>query len=138
MAIIKLIDEIRMRNGNATVFAEFWENQRLLRKIFLVRFGVIAKIINGETPSLPARNMGEERQTRERSTDAFQAADGFSIIIMSPIAAGMGRSVTATNNVIHCVRHWNPMREKQAAGRARRVGRPGMCPSVDQWLWAGI
>lgn len=119
---IKFIDEIRRRNEKVIIFAEFRETQKMLQKIILSRFGIIAKIINGETPSLPTRNMGAERLTRQQSIDAFQAVDGFNIIIMSPIAAGMGLNVTAANNVIHYSRHWNPAKENQATDRAYRIG----------------
>ena len=44
------------------------------------------------------------------------------MIIMSPIAAGMGLNVTAANNVIHFGRHWNPAKESQATDRAYRIG----------------
>ena len=119
---IKFIDEIRMRNEKVIVFAEYRETQKMLQKIFLARYGIIAKIINGETPSLPARHMGADTLTRQQSIDAFQAVGGFNIIIMSPIAAGMGLNVTAANNVIHYSRHWNPAKENQATDRAYRIG----------------
>ena len=44
------------------------------------------------------------------------------VIIMSPVAAGMGLNVTAANHVIHYSRHWNPAKESQATDRAYRIG----------------
>ena len=41
---------------------------------------------------------------------------------MSPIAAGVGLTVTAANNVIHLERHWNPAKEAQATDRVYRIG----------------
>jgi hypothetical protein len=60
--------------------------------------------------------------SRQQSIDAFQAVPGFNIIIMSPVAAGMGLNVTAANHVIHYSRHWNPAKESQATDRAYRIG----------------
>ena len=44
------------------------------------------------------------------------------MIIMSPVAAGVGLTVTAANNVIHLERHWNPAKEAQATDRVYRIG----------------
>ena len=52
----------------------------------------------------------------------FQNADGFGVIVMSPIAAGVGLTVVGANNVIHLERHWNPAKEAQATDRVYRIG----------------
>ena len=44
------------------------------------------------------------------------------LIIMSPVAAGLGLNVTGANHVIHYSRHWNPSKESQATDRAYRIG----------------
>jgi hypothetical protein len=44
------------------------------------------------------------------------------MIIMSPVAAGVGLTITAANNVIHLERHWNPAKEDQATDRVYRIG----------------
>ena len=41
---------------------------------------------------------------------------------MSPLAAGVGLTVTGANHVIHFSRHWNPSKEDQATDRAYRIG----------------
>ena len=41
---------------------------------------------------------------------------------MSPVAAGVGLTITAANNVIHLERHWNPAKEDQATDRVYRIG----------------
>ena len=89
----------------------------MLQKLCLKRYGIITKIINGDTPSIVKRNM-PNKQSRQSSIDEFQAVDGFNVIIMSPVAAGMGLNVTAANHVIHYSRHWNPAKENQATDRA--------------------
>lgn len=118
---IGFIERIRTRGEKVIVFAERKETQKMLQRIFFEKYGVVAKIINGDTPSL-ASNKRDNRETRQASIDAFQAVNGFNIIIMSPIAAGMGLNVIAANHVIHYSRHWNPAKESQATDRAYRIG----------------
>ena len=44
------------------------------------------------------------------------------MIVMSPVAAGVGLTVVGANNVIHLERHWNPAKEAQATDRVYRIG----------------
>jgi SNF2 family DNA or RNA helicase len=117
---IGFIDRIKERNEKVIVFVERKEMQQMLQRVFYNRYGIIAKIINGDTPSLVSTR--GSKQSRQSSIDEFQSRNGFNIIIMSPIAAGMGLNVTAANNVIHYSRHWNPAKENQATDRAYRIG----------------
>ena len=93
----------------------------MLQKICYERYGVVYKIINGDTPSIISRQTNN-KLSRQASIDDFQSINGFNIIIMSPVAAGMGLNVTAANHVIHYSRHWNPAKENQATDRAYRIG----------------
>ena len=120
-ATIKFLDEIKKKEEKVIIFVERKETQKMLQKLCLKRYGIIAKIINGDTPSIVKRNM-PNKQSRQSSIDEFQAVDGFNVIIMSPVAAGMGLNVTAANHVIHYSRHWNPAKENQATDRAYRIG----------------
>ena len=52
----------------------------------------------------------------------FKQTEGFNVIIMSPIAAGVGLTITEANHVIHFSRHWNPAKEDQATDRVYRIG----------------
>ena len=118
---LSFIDRIQNRNEKVIVFAERKDTQRMLQQVFFERYGIVSKIINGDTPPFVSEwNMN--KQSRQASIDEFQVVDGFNIIIMSPIAAGMGLNVTAANNVIHYSRHWNPAKENQATDRAYRIG----------------
>ena len=118
---LSFIDRIQNRNEKVIVFAERKDTQRMLQQVFFERYGVVSKIINGDTPPFISE-WNKNKQSRQASIDEFQAVDGFNIIIMSPIAAGMGLNVTAANNVIHYSRHWNPAKENQATDRAYRIG----------------
>lgn len=118
---LSFIDRIQSRNEKVIVFAERKDTQRMLQQVFFERYGIVSKIINGDTPPFVSE-WNKNKQSRQASIDEFQAVDGFNIIIMSPIAAGMGLNVTAANNVIHYSRHWNPAKENQATDRAYRIG----------------
>lgn len=120
-ATIKFLYEIKKKGEKVIIFVERKETQKMLQKLCLERYGIITKIINGDTPSIVKRNM-PNKQSRQSSIDEFQAVDGFNVIIMSPVAAGMGLNVTAANHVIHYSRHWNPAKENQATDRAYRIG----------------
>lgn len=120
-ATISFLDRIKAKNEKAIIFAERKETQKMLQRICHERYGITAKIINGDTPSIVTRQTAN-RQSRQSSIDEFQAVPGFNVIIMSPVAAGMGLNVTAANHVIHYSRHWNPAKESQATDRAYRIG----------------
>lgn len=120
-ATIPFLDRIKEKNEKAIIFAERKETQKMLQKVCYDRYGLVAKIINGDTPSIVTRQ-STRKQSRQSSIDQFQAIDGFNVIIMSPVAAGMGLNVTAANHVIHYSRHWNPAKESQATDRAYRIG----------------
>ena len=120
-ATVNFLDEIKEKDEKVILFVERKEIQRMLQKVCLDRYGVVAKIINGDTPSIVKRS-GNGRQSRQSAIDEFQRKRGFNVIIMSPIAAGMGLNVTAANHVIHYSRHWNPAKESQATDRAYRIG----------------
>lgn len=120
-ATIAFLDRIKEKNEKVIIFAERKETQKMLWRVCHKRYGIAAKVINGDTPSIVTRQMAN-KQSRQASIDEFQAVDGFNVIIMSPVAAGMGLNVTAANHVIHYSRHWNPAKESQATDRAYRIG----------------
>lgn len=120
-ATITFLDAIKSKEEKVIIFIERKETQRMLQKLCFKKYGIICKIINGDTPSIMKRN-SLSKQSRQASIDEFQSVDGFNIIIMSPVAAGMGLNVTAANHIIHYSRHWNPAKESQATDRAYRFG----------------
>ena len=120
-ATIPFLDRIKEKNEKVIIFAERKETQKMLQRVCLERYGLVTKIINGDSPSIVTRQ-SSGKQSRQASIDEFQAVNGFNVIIMSPVAAGMGLNVTAANHVIHYSRHWNPAKESQATDRAYRIG----------------
>lgn len=122
MVTISFLDQIKEKDEKVILFAERRDCQKMLQKIAWERFHIIAKIINGDTPSVSSKSNNPDKKSRQVSINEFQTVDGFNIIIMSPIAAGMGLNVTGANHVIHYSRHWNPAKENQATDRAYRIG----------------
>ena len=120
-ATIPFLDRIKDKGEKVIIFSERKETQKMLQRICHERYGIIPKIINGDTPSIVTRQRAG-KQSRQASIDDFQSVPGFNVIIMSPVAAGMGLNVTAANHVIHYSRHWNPAKENQATDRAYRIG----------------
>ena len=119
-ATISFLDKIRASSEKVILFAERKETQKMLQRVVRNRYGYTAKIINGDTTTSSDLNAG--KQSRQSAIDDFQNRHGFGVIIMSPVAAGMGLNVTAANHVIHYSRHWNPAKENQATDRAYRIG----------------
>ena len=119
-ATISFLDRIKASAEKAILFAERKETQKMLQRVVRDKYGYTAKIINGDTPTSSSQN--DRKLSRQSAIDEFQNRDGFGVIIMSPVAAGMGLNVTAANHVIHYSRHWNPAKENQATDRAYRIG----------------
>lgn len=121
---LNILDKIKEKGEKAIVFCIFKESQRILQRVIRSRYDYTPKIINGDTKVISTsyvRNF-DDNYSRQQAIDDFEAKDGFGVIIMSPIAAGMGLNVTAANHVIHFGRHWNPAKESQATDRAYRIG----------------
>ena len=76
-------------------------------------------IINGDTAAVPKKS---DVLSRKQLIAQFEEKPGFNILIMSPVAAGVGLTVVGANHVIHLERHWNPAKEAQASDRAYRIG----------------
>lgn len=116
-----IIDEIQRKNEKVIIFADRKETQELLTKVVYHTFGFIPSRINGDTPSTK-QDEEKSKKSRQQTVNIFEAVEGFNVIIMSPIAAGVGLNVTAANHIIHYSRHWNPAKEQQATDRAYRIG----------------
>jgi SNF2 family DNA or RNA helicase/HJR/Mrr/RecB family endonuclease len=118
---IGILVDIKSKSEKVIVFADRRETQKMLQKVVYDIFGIFTSIINGDTPTTKQIE-GKSKLSRQQTIDRFQAEEGFNIIIMSPIAAGVGLNVTKANHIIHYTRHWNPAKEEQATDRAYRIG----------------
>lgn len=108
-----LLDKIKARGEKVLVFVTSRKMQTILRRLLEVKFGM--KIL----PPINGTMNGAERQ---RFIDDFKASVGFNALILSPLAAGVGFTITEANNVIHLERTWNPAKENQATDRVYRIG----------------
>ena len=118
--LIERLDEIHRKNEKVLVFTEFIELQRLLQHYIGQRYQLghrQPRIINGSVKSTD-----QAVESRQKFVDEFQGSSGFNILILSPIAAGVGLNIQAANHVIHYTRTWNPAKEDQATDRAYRIG----------------
>ena len=118
---VEIIKSVKEKNEKCIVFTEDKAMQRLIRRVISHNFDINPSIINGDTP---ARKSTSDRMklSRQQEVDKFQNKDGFNVIIMSPLSAGVGLNVTGANHVIHYSRHWNPAKEQQATDRVYRIG----------------
>jgi SNF2 family DNA or RNA helicase len=116
VAVEVILDDVRARGEKAIVFAKTKELQRAFAAWLSERYGARVEIVNGDTA---ATGRGETRIAKIR---AFEAVDGFNVIIMSPLAVGVGLTVVEANHAIHLERHWNPAKEAQATDRVYRIG----------------
>lgn len=100
-------------NEKILIFIESKKMQRILRTVIQDFFKIKVPIpINGDM-------RGEIRQS---IVDTFNESKGFGVLLLSPLAAGMGLNIASANHVIHLSRHWNPAKEDQATDRAYRIG----------------
>lgn len=115
---VEILEQVQAKKEKVILFAERRKTQHLLRRLLGEQFKLSTSIINGETPA----STGVNQLSRQQLIDQFQAQTGFQVIIMSPLAAGVGLNVTGANHVIHYSRHWNPAKEAQATDRVYRIG----------------
>ena len=119
---VQLLRKIRTANEKVILFAERRKTQHLLAHVVREYFGLKdVCIVNGDTPGSTQR-ANSMKMSRQQSVDRFQNSSGFNVIIMSPLAAGVGLNITEANHVIHYSRWWNPAKEDQASDRVYRIG----------------
>lgn len=120
LALMDVLDQIRDDGEKAIVFAINKAVQRRLADWLSQRYGRRVHVINGDTK---ASSGGRDGSTsRSQLIRGFEQVEGFNVIIMSPVAAGRGLTVTQANHAIHLERHWNPAKEAQATDRVYRIG----------------
>lgn len=111
---LDLLKEVRERGEKALVFTLWTTMQDLLVAVLRDKLALdTVRVINGET------NQQRKAQTY---LDEFERQPGFGVLVLSPLAAGTGLTITAANHVIHYGRWWNPAKEDQATDRAYRIG----------------
>ena len=119
-SLLTVLDEVQSKKEKCIIFTINKKLQSFLAVALasLYRLPVIS-IINGDAKAVAKQS---STPTRKSMIAGFESRDGFNIIIMSPVAAGVGLTVVGANNVIHLERHWNPAKEAQATDRVYRIG----------------
>lgn len=120
-ALKRVLDRIQEKSEKVIIFAINKRFQLMLKQTLDVAYGLNIDIINGDTKTVET-SQSPESSTRKGMIASFEARPGFNIIIMSPIAAGVGLTIIGANHVVHLERHWNPAKEAQATDRVYRIG----------------
>lgn len=107
----KILDKIKAKNEKVVIFIESIEIQKIVSLFIHQNFSISVDIINGSS-----------KENRANILNRFKISHGFNAIILSPLAAGFGITVTEANHVIHYTRMWNPAKEDQATDRVYRIG----------------
>lgn len=119
--LIGFLNKIEQANDKAIVFTDRKATQKMLQQVILEKYNLFCDIINGDTPT-SKKKQKSSKLSRQQTINKFENKTGFNIILMSPLAAGVGLNVVGANHVIHYSRHWNPAKELQATDRAYRIG----------------
>ncbi|ACY51402.1 helicase [Vibrio antiquarius] len=120
VSLLETLDRVRSKHEKCIIFAV---NKRL-QSFLSVTLGQIynlgpLSVINGDAKAVAKR---KSAPTRKSMISDFEAKEGFNLIVMSPVAAGVGLTVVGANHVVHLERHWNPAKEAQATDRVYRIG----------------
>ncbi|MBW7877455.1 MAG: DEAD/DEAH box helicase [Candidatus Cloacimonetes bacterium] len=123
--VTNILDKICERGEKVLIFLISKDVQRQLAVLLSKRYKQEIRTINGDT-----KVVHDLELTRMKIIDEFSNKRGFAMMILSPVAAGVGLTITAANHVIHLERHWNPAKEAQATDRCYRIGQ---CKPVSVW-----
>jgi len=104
--------EIREMREKVIIFTQYRKMHQILLECIECGLDIKPPVISGETPI----------NTRQKTVDDFNDSTGFNIMLLSPLAAGVGLTITGANHVIHYSRLWNPAKEDQATDRVYRIG----------------
>lgn len=120
VSLLETLDRVRSKQEKCIIFAV---NKRL-QSFLSVTLGQIynlgpLSVINGDAKAVAKR---KSVPTRKSMISDFEAKEGFNLIVMSPVAAGVGLTVVGANHVVHLERYWNPAKEAQATDRVYRIG----------------
>lgn len=117
--LLEVLDRVCQKDEKVILFMVTKRLQRMLKLWLDQIYGLDVAIINGDTAAVAKKS---EEMTRKKLITAFEARPGFNLLIMSPVAAGVGLTVVGANHVVHLERHWNPAKEAQASDRVYRIG----------------
>ncbi|WP_421420083.1 DEAD/DEAH box helicase (plasmid) [Pseudoalteromonas lipolytica] len=117
--LLDILSDIKSRQEKVIIFATTKKLQAVLKICLDKIYELNIHVINGDSKAMKTK---KDQLSRKGMITDFEAKDGFNIIIMSPVAAGVGLTVIGANHVVHLERHWNPAKEAQATDRVYRIG----------------
>ena len=125
-ALLAVVERVRQCDEKCIVFCINRRLQLFLAHALaeLFQTGPVT-VINGCSPSgQRSTEKGSQKTaaTRTEMIKEFEMQPGFGLLIMSPLAAGVGLTITEANHVVHFERAWNPATEAQATDRVYRIG----------------
>lgn len=117
--LLGILDDIRSKGDKVILFMTTKSLQRAVKLWLDKIYGLNISVINGDTKAVQTKS---EQLSRKQLIARFEEQPGFNVLIMSPVAAGVGLTVIGANHVVHLERHWNPAKEAQASDRVYRIG----------------
>ncbi|HAG41591.1 MULTISPECIES: DEAD/DEAH box helicase [unclassified Pseudoalteromonas] len=117
--LLDILSDIKNKKEKVIIFATTKKLQAVLKICLDKIYELNIHVINGDSKAMATK---KDQLSRKGMISDFEAKEGFNIIIMSPVAAGVGLTVIGANHVVHLERHWNPAKEAQATDRVYRIG----------------
>jgi hypothetical protein len=117
-ALVDVLMDIRRLEQKVLIFSDRHAMQTILAEVVDHVFSFRPTIIN----SMTGTGSLKSEESRVGLIKQFEKKEGFNAIILSPMCAGVGLTITGANHVIHYGRWWNPAVENQATDRAYRIG----------------
>ena len=117
--LLDILSDIKNKEEKVIIFATTKKLQAILKICLDKIYELNIHVINGDSKAMATK---KDQLSRKGMISDFEAKEGFNIIIMSPVAAGVGLTVIGANHVVHLERHWNPAKEAQATDRVYRIG----------------
>ncbi len=109
-----LIDKIIKRNEKVIVWTIFVDNVLILKR----RYSALGSLtLYG----------GMKRKEKDRTVEKFQENPEFKVLIANPSVAGVGLTLTASNNAIYLDRNFNMGDYLQSQDRIHRIGQKKRC-----------
>ncbi len=117
--LLDILSDIKNKQEKVIIFATTKKLQAVLKICLDKIYELNIHVINGDSKAIATK---KDQLSRKGMITDFEAEEGFNVIIMSPVAAGVGLTVVGANHVVHLERHWNPAKEAQATDRVYRIG----------------
>jgi SNF2 family DNA or RNA helicase len=110
--LIEILEEIFSNNEKVLVFTSWQKMTDIIVDDVMRRFGVYANRIDGRV----------DVKERQLIVDRFNKMDAPGVLVLNPVAGGVGLNITGANHVVHYNLEWNPAVVDQATARAYRRG----------------